>query len=162
RIAGAGPSSQAFPIHLGTASGRVFGMNEPNLAGTQVIQHCIFVQFGGTIASRPHHPRYGLNHKKHWEGNMNEISAAGRKLAVILAIVSGFVSVPLMAPLLLVFGGIAAIKNNSEKNSRNFLITIVLILGATTLQAIPYIGSYLSTIFESLGLAFIGASMVAI
>src|SRR5215471_7493115 len=93
---------------------------------------------------------------------MSEISAAARALAVILAIASAFISVPLMAPLLLVFGGIAAIKNNSEKNSRNFLITIVLILGATTLQAIPYIGSYLSTIFESLGLAFIGASMVAI
>ena len=93
---------------------------------------------------------------------MSEISAAARALAVILAIASAFVSVPLMAPLLLVFGGIAAIKNNSEKNSRNFLITIVLILGARTLEAIPVIGSYLATIFVSLGIAFIGASIVAI
>ena len=93
---------------------------------------------------------------------MSEISAAARALAVILAIASAFVSVQLMAPLLLVFGGIAAIKNNSEKNSRNFLITIVLILGARTLEAIPVIGSYLATIFVSLGIAFIGASIVAI
>ena len=93
---------------------------------------------------------------------MSEISAAARALAVILAIASAFVSVPLMAPLLLVFGGISAIKNNSEKNSRNFLITIVLILGARTLEAIPVIGSYLATIFVSLGIAFIGASIVAI
>jgi hypothetical protein len=93
---------------------------------------------------------------------MNEITAAARALAVILAIVSAFVSVPLMAPLLLIFGGIAAIKNNSEKNSRNFLITIVLILGAKTLQVIPFAGSYLATIFSSLGVAFIGASIVAI
>ena len=93
---------------------------------------------------------------------MSEISAAARALAVILAIASAFISVPLMAPLLLVFGGIAAIKNNSEKNSRNFLITIVLILGARTLQVIPVIGSYLATMFISLGIAFIGASMVAI
>ena len=93
---------------------------------------------------------------------MSEISAAARALAVILAIASAFISVPLMAPLLLVFGGIAAIKNNSEKNSRNFLITIVLILGARALQVIPYIGSYLATIFVSLGIAFIGASIVAI
>ena len=93
---------------------------------------------------------------------MSEISAAARALAVILAIASAFVSVPLMAPLLLVFGGIAAIKNNSERNSRNFLMTIVLILGARALQVVPYIGSYLATIFVSLGIAFIGASIVAI
>jgi|SRR5476649_2238301 len=93
---------------------------------------------------------------------MNVISAAARALAVILAIVSAFISVPLTPPLLLVLGGIAAIKNNSEKNSRNFLMTIVLILGAKTLSVIPVIGSYLATIFTSLGIAFIGASIVAI
>lgn len=93
---------------------------------------------------------------------MNEISAAARAIAVILAIASAFVSVPLMATLLLVFGGIAAIKNNSDKNSRNFLITIVLLLGARTLQTIPVVGAYLATIFKSLGVAFVGASIVAI
>ena len=93
---------------------------------------------------------------------MNEISAAARALAVILAIASAFVTAPLMVPLLLIFGGIAAIKNNSEKNSRNFLMTIVLLLGAKSLDAIPAIGSYLATIFGSLGIAFVGASIVAI
>jgi len=93
---------------------------------------------------------------------MNEICSAARALAVILAIVSAFVSVPLTAPLLLLFGGIAAIKNDSEKNSRNFLITIVLLLSASTLEVVPIIGSYLATIFTSLGIAFVGASIVAI
>ncbi len=93
---------------------------------------------------------------------MNEICAAARALAVILAIVSAFVSVPLTAPLLLVFGGIAAIRNNSEKNSRNYIITIVLLLGAKTLEVLPVIGSHLATIFASLGIAFVGASIVAI
>jgi hypothetical protein len=93
---------------------------------------------------------------------MNEISAAARALAVILSIVSAFVSVPLTAPLLVVFGGIAAIRNNSEKNSRNYLITIVLLLGAKTLEVLPVIGPYLATIFASLGIAFVGASIVAI
>ena len=93
---------------------------------------------------------------------MNEISAAARALAVILSIISAFVSVPLTAPLLLVFGGIAAIKNNSEKNSRNYLITIVLLLGAKTLEVLPVVGTYLATIFASLGIAFVGASIVAI
>ena len=93
---------------------------------------------------------------------MNVLCAAARTLAIILAIISAFVSVPLTAPLLLIFGGIAAIKNDSEKNSRNFLITIVLLLGADTLGVLPGIGSYLATIFASLGTAFVGASIVAI
>ena len=93
---------------------------------------------------------------------MNEICAAARALAVILAIVSAFISVPLTAPLLFVFGGIAAIKNDSEKNARNFLITIVLLLGAKTFEVLPVIGPYLVTIATSLGIAFVGASMVAI
>ena len=93
---------------------------------------------------------------------MNEIAAAARALAVILSIVSAFVSVPLTAPLLLVFGGIAAIKNDSEKNARNFLITLVLLLGAKTLEVLPAVGPYLAAIFTSLGIAFVGASIVAI
>jgi low temperature requirement protein LtrA len=93
---------------------------------------------------------------------MNEIAAAARGLAVILSIVSAFVSVPLTAPLLLVFGGIAAIKNDSERNARNFLITIVLLLGAKTLEVLPVVGPYLAAIFTSLGIAFFGASIVAI
>jgi len=93
---------------------------------------------------------------------MNEICAAARALAVILSIASAFISVPLTAPLLFVFGGIAAIKNNSEKNSRNYIITIVLLLGAKTLEVLPVIGPYLARMFASLGIAFVGASMVAI
>ena len=93
---------------------------------------------------------------------MNEIAAAARALAVILSIVSAFVSVPLTAPLLLVFGGIAAFKNDSERNARNFLITIVLLLGAKTLEVLPAVGPYLAAIFTSLGIAFVGASIVAI
>ena len=93
---------------------------------------------------------------------MNEMCAAARALAIILSIVSAFISVPLTAPLLLLFGGIAAIKNNSEKNSRNYLITVVLLLGAKTLEVVPAIGAQLATIFTSLGIAFVGASIVAI
>ena len=93
---------------------------------------------------------------------MNVITAAARALAIILAIVSAFVSVPATPALLLLLGGIAALQNNSEKNARNFLMTIVLLLGADQLSAIPSIGPYLATIFGSLGTAFVGASIVAI
>ncbi|MBA2588408.1 MAG: hypothetical protein H0U98_07255 [Alphaproteobacteria bacterium] len=93
---------------------------------------------------------------------MNVITAAARALAVILAIASAFVTAPLIPALLLILGGIAALNNNAEKNSKNFLMTIVLILGAESLSAIPVIGVTLATIFGSLGTAFIGASFVAI
>jgi uncharacterized protein YqgC (DUF456 family) len=93
---------------------------------------------------------------------MNVITAAARALAILLAIASAFISVPATPALLLILGGIAALQNNSEKNSKNFLMTIVLLLGAETLSAIPAVGSYLATIFGSLGVAFFGASVVAI
>ena len=93
---------------------------------------------------------------------MSKVSAIGRLLAVLVAIVSAFVASPIIAPLLLIFGGIAAIGNTPERNSKNYLMAIVLVLGANTLQGFPFVGSYLATIFESLGIAFVGASIIAI
>ena len=93
---------------------------------------------------------------------MEKISAAATALAVILAIASAFVSSPLVAPLLLLFGAVAAIGNSPERNSKNYMMTIVLLLGAATLNAIPLAGPYLATIFSSLGIAFVGASIIAI
>ena len=93
---------------------------------------------------------------------MTKLSAIGRLLAVLLAIVSAFVSNPIIAPLLLIFGGVAAIGNTPDRNAKNYLITAVLILGASTLQGFPYVGTYLTAIFESLGIAFVGASIIAI
>jgi hypothetical protein len=96
------------------------------------------------------------------EGKMDKIYAAARALAVILAIVSAFVAVPNVVLALLVLGGVSALGNDSEQNSRTYLIAIVLTLGATTLEAIPAAGTHLATIFAGLGTAAMGASMVAI
>lgn len=93
---------------------------------------------------------------------MNKLSAVARLLAVLLAIASAFVSSALTIPLLLIFGGIAAIGNTPERNSKNYLITVVLLLGSNTLEGMPYVGSYLAAIFMSLGAAFVGASIIAI
>ena len=93
---------------------------------------------------------------------MNRLSALGRALAVLIAIASAFFSSPLTVPLLLIFGGLAAIGNTPERNSKNYLMAIVLILGSQTLEGMPYVGSYLATIFGSLGVAFVGASIIAI
>ena len=41
-------------------------------------------------------------------------------------------------------------------------MAIVLLLGAKSLETIPFAGPYLATIFASLGIAFVGASIVAI
>ena len=93
---------------------------------------------------------------------MTKVSAVGRLLAVLVAIVSGFISNPIIVPLLLIFGGIAAIGNTPDRNAKNYMITVVLLLSSNTLEAMPYIGSYLATIFMSLGAAFVGASIIAI
>ncbi|HVV28807.1 MAG TPA: hypothetical protein VHC40_12655, partial [Rhizomicrobium sp.] len=68
---------------------------------------------------------------------MDKIYAAARALAVILAIASAFVAIPSIAAILLVLGGISAIGEDSERNSRTYLIAIVLLLGAHLLEAIP-------------------------
>ena len=93
---------------------------------------------------------------------MNKLSAVGRLLAVLLAIASAFISNALFIPLPLICGGIAAIGNTPERNSKNYLITVVLLLGSNTLEGMPYVGSYLAAIFMSLGAAFVGASIIAI
>ena len=93
---------------------------------------------------------------------MSKVSAVGRLLAVLLAIASAFVANPIIVPLLLIFGGIAAIGNTPERNAKNYMITVVLLLGSNTLEAMPYVGSYLATIFMSLAAAFVGASIIAI
>lgn len=93
---------------------------------------------------------------------MHKVTAAARALAVILAIASAFITYTVIAPVLFILGGIAAIGNTADRNVKNYLMTLVLILGASTLRIIPYVGSYLATIFTSLGIAFIGASIIAI
>jgi hypothetical protein len=93
---------------------------------------------------------------------MSKVSAVGRLLAVLVAIASGFISNPIIVPLLLIFGGIAAIGNTPDRNAKNYMITVVLLLSSNTLEGMPYIGSYLAAIFMSLGAAFVGASIIAI
>jgi hypothetical protein len=93
---------------------------------------------------------------------MQKVSAAARLLAVILAIASAFIANPMIAPALLALGGLAAVGNTPERNAKNYLITLVLLTGADAMRDIPYAGAYLATIFAALGIAFVGASIVAI
>lgn len=93
---------------------------------------------------------------------MEKVYAAARALAVILAIVAAFVEVPQAGVALLVLGGLAAVGNPAEHNIRVYLVTIVLALSAQSLSVLPAVGAPLAAIFGNLGLAFVGASIVAI
>lgn len=93
---------------------------------------------------------------------MSKIYAVARALAILLAIIAAFVTVPMAAPLLLILGAVSAIGNNAEQNGRVYVITIVLLVGAKSLEVIPTVGPYLASIFGGLGLALVGVSMMGI
>jgi hypothetical protein len=93
---------------------------------------------------------------------LNKLCGAARALAVLLAIVAAFATIPYAVPILLVLGAISAIVNTQDQNRTVFIITIVLLLGAKSLGDIPTVGTYLSAIFGNLGTALLGASMLAI
>ena len=88
-------------------------------------------------------------------------------LAIIAAILAAFVKVPILtdqdvAAILIVLGVIAGLGNTPEDNTKAFLATLVLMVGAATLAEIPSVGTYLSDIFGNLGKAFLGASITGI
>ncbi|HEV2365283.1 MAG TPA: hypothetical protein VGS12_13930 [Caulobacteraceae bacterium] len=93
---------------------------------------------------------------------MTKIYAAARALAVLVAIAAAFATIPSVAVILLVLGGIAGIGNTAEDNMRVFLVAIVLMVGAASLKAIPSVGDYLTTIFTGIGTAAFGASVVGV
>jgi hypothetical protein len=85
-------------------------------------------------------------------------------IAVILAIVTAFVSIPMAAAALLVLGGIGGLDNVNapDVRLRIYAATIVLLLGAKSLSAIPAVGEPLAAIFASVGLVLVGASVVGL
>ena len=93
---------------------------------------------------------------------MDKISALARALAILIAIIAAFVVIPQAAVILLVLGGISAIVNTPEDNMRLYLVTVLLILGAKSLEVIPVAGPALAAIFTNIGLATLGYSIVAI
>ena len=93
---------------------------------------------------------------------MDKIFTISTLLAVLLAIVTAFVSVPMSAAALLILGGIGAIKNPPDMRLRIYAAAIILTLGAKSLSAIPTVGDYLAAIFTGVGIALTGASVVGI
>jgi hypothetical protein len=96
------------------------------------------------------------------EEKLAKIYTIATLLAVILAIASAFVAIPMSAAALLVLGGIGAINFTPEMRLRVYSATTVLILGAKSLSAIPAVGDVLAAIFSAVGTSLIGASIVSI
>jgi hypothetical protein len=96
------------------------------------------------------------------EEHLEKLCALSRALAILVAIIAAFVAIPQATVVLLVLGGITAICNTPEENMRLYLVTVVLLLGARTLDAIPAIGMSLADIFTNIGVATLGFSIVAI
>jgi hypothetical protein len=85
-------------------------------------------------------------------------------VAVILAIVTAFVSIPMAAAIMLILGGIGGLDNVNapDVRLRIYAATIVLLLGAKSLTAIPAVGEPLAAIFAGVGTVLVGASIVGI
>ena len=95
---------------------------------------------------------------------MQKLSAISLLIAVVLAIVTAFVSIPMAAAVLLILGGIGGLDNINapDVRLRIYAATIVLLLGAKSLTAIPAVGEPLAAIFAGIGLALVGASVVGL
>lgn len=96
------------------------------------------------------------------EAELNKIYTISTLLAVILAIVSPFVHIPMSAALLMILGGIGAINNPPDLRLRIYAATVILILGGKSLTNIPVVGDPLAAIFVGVALALTGASIVGV
>lgn len=91
---------------------------------------------------------------------MEKISSIATALAVVLAIIAGFVAIPsvdasLVILILGIIGGIAASQDGAI---RMYLAVLVLPAVGAALGGIPTIGEYLSAIFGNLTAAAAGVS----
>ena len=93
---------------------------------------------------------------------MNKIYTISTLLAVILAIISPFVTIPMSAAGLMILGGFGAINNPPDLRLRIYAATVILILGGKSLTNIPVVGDPLAAIFVGVALALTGASIVGV
>jgi hypothetical protein len=92
---------------------------------------------------------------------MNRIYATARAVALIVAFIAAFATIPYAATILMILGAISVLNNSQEDNLRTYLIAAVLLVGSKELAAIPGIGATLVAIFENIGTAAFGASALA-
>ena len=90
---------------------------------------------------------------------MDKLCAGSRALAFLVAIVAAFATIPQLATVLLVLGGVSAIANKPEDNVRVYLVATVFTVGAKSLGGLIAVGAYLGAIFANVGTAAMGAAV---
>jgi len=93
---------------------------------------------------------------------LETLCALARLVAVVVAVAAAFTTIPYLAAILLILGAIGGLSVAREDRLRLYAVAILLTVASTSLEGIPEVGVYLSTIFGGLGTAYVGASVVAI
>lgn len=91
---------------------------------------------------------------------MDKVYAGARALALLVAIAAAFVTVPQLATVLLVLGGVSAIGNKPEDNMRVYLVATVFTVASGNLGDFMAVGAQLKAIFTNIGVAATGAAAV--
>ena len=86
---------------------------------------------------------------------LKKIGGLARAIAIVLAVVGGFVALTMMnLPLVLVvLGLIAGLRYKPEEAMSLFLVVLVLPLAGLALATIPEIGDKLNAVFNNIALA---------
>ncbi len=83
-------------------------------------------------------------------------------IAVALAIVGAFVTIPSLAAILVILGLIAGYMIDGPDHVRVIVSALALSALAGTLNAIPSVGGYLTTIVSNFGVILSGAAIMII
>lgn len=95
---------------------------------------------------------------------VSKAAGLARALALVLAVVAGFVSIPNLdaALVLVVLGLVAGLAYGEDAASRLMLTVLVLPAVSAALNFIPQVGAQLAQIATNLGLATAGAAATVI
>jgi hypothetical protein len=83
-------------------------------------------------------------------------------IGVLVAIVGAFVAIPYAAAILLIIGLFVGLSIIADHHVRVIVSALALTALAHTFDAIPQVGSYLSTIVSNLGVLAAGAALMII
>lgn len=102
------------------------------------------------------------NGEKNGEKDMANLSTIGLGIGVLVAIVSAFVSIPELALIMLIVGAVSGWGTPLDRRAGLMLTALVLTGLSGELNAIPGVGGYLASIFGTLGIGAVGASIIVI
>lgn len=93
---------------------------------------------------------------------MGNLSVIGLGIGVIVAIVSAFVGIPELGLIMLIAGALSGWGTPLERRVPLMLTALILTGLSGTLNAVPAVGGHLASIFATLGIGAVGASIIVI